>query len=148
MVKIESLMAQGVVVARPEHSIEYVRRQMKTLDIHAVPVADASGAPVGLVRSRDLIEVADLEAPVESMMCRDFLALDRRVSVQQAAASMRRGRHRQVIVTENGRIAGIVSAFDFLELLEGYRFEHREDAPDLRTGYFKIPTSLSEGEEP
>ncbi|MEM1177039.1 MAG: CBS domain-containing protein [Acidobacteriota bacterium] len=136
-VKIDRLMAQGVVVAQPDHSVHYVRRQMKTLDIHAVPVADASGAPVGIVRSRDLINVTDPQTPVEQVMEKDPLTVDRHFDVSAAAALMRRHRQRQVIVTEHGKIAGIVSAFDFLELLEGRRFEERE-AQEFRTGIFHI----------
>ena len=136
-VTIDRLMAQGVVVAQPNHSVTYVRRQMKTLDIHTVPVADESGAPVGIVRSRDLLDVSDPETPVAEVMDPNPVTVDRRADVAAAASLMRRHRQRQAIVTDGGKIAGIVSAFDFLELIEGYRFQEKE-APEFRTGIFHI----------
>lgn len=136
-VTIDRLMAQGVVVAQPSHTVTYVRRQMKTLDIHAVPVADADGTPIGVVRSRDLLDISDPETPVEQVMDRELVTVDRTCEVSAAAALMRRRRQRQVIVTDDGKIVGIVSAFDFLELLEGYRFQETE-APEFRTGIFRI----------
>lgn len=136
-VKIDRLMAQGVVVAQPDHSVHYVRRQMKTLDIHALPVADSHGTPVGIVRSRDLINVADPEMPVERVMEANPITVDRHTDVSAAAALMRRHRQRQVIVTDSGKIVGIVSAFDFLELLEGRHFVEK-DAQEFRTGIFHI----------
>ena len=136
-VTIDKLMAQGVVVAQPDHSVDYVRRQMKTLDIHAVPVAGKDGQPVGIVQARDLIDATDGQLPVSQVMCRQPLTVERHFDVSAAAALMRRERKRQLIVTEDGRIVGIVSAFDFLELLEGYRFEVKE-SPEFRTGIFHI----------
>ena len=144
-VTIEKLMARGVVVAAPDHTVDYVRRQMRTLGIHAVPVAGADGEPVGIVRARDLLGAVDADRPVADVMCREAVVVDRFTEVGAAAARMRRQRQHHVVVVEAGRIVGIVSAFDFLELIEGYRFSVKPDSPDFQTGEFRIPDDELDG---
>ncbi|MEM9556578.1 MAG: CBS domain-containing protein [Acidobacteriota bacterium] len=140
-ITVQSLMAQGVVIATREHTADYVRRQMKTLDIHAVPVADAEGRPIGIVRWRDLLDVDD-EAPVAEIASPHVLTADLRTDVRQAARVMRsQGRH-HIVITDRGKIAGIVSAFDFLRLVEADAPSEQNPQAETResfnTGIFQI----------
>ena len=136
---VEQIMAQGVVVAQADHSVDYVRRQMRTLQIHAVPVADGDGRPVGIVRARDLLGEPDPATPVAEIMCREPVVVTAGVEVQAAADLLRRRRHQHLVVVENEKIVGIVSAFDFLELVAGHRFEMVDEAPEFRTGIIEVP---------
>lgn len=142
-VTIDKLMAQGVVVAKPDHTAEYVRRQMSTLEIHAVPVADEDGRAVGIVRTRDLIGPAVTpETPVAEIMCTDPVVVVDTIEVQAAASLLRRRGHHHLVVTRDEKIVGIASAFDFLELIEGHRFEIVEEPPEFRTGIIEVPEDL------
>lgn len=139
---VDKIMAQGVVVAQSDHSVEYVLRQMKTLEIHAVPVADPDGRPVGIVRARDLLGDPARDTPVTEVMCSDPVVVAGGLDVQAAADLLRRRRHQHLIVVREGKIAGIVSAFDFLELVAGHRFEMKDEAPEFRTGIIQVPPEL------
>lgn len=136
MMRVSELMSTGVVVAQPDHTVEYVRQQMTTLKIHAVPVAEADGTPVGLVHSRDLIVELDPETPVHEVMNDDVLTVELGTDVKMAAKIMRQHRRHHLIITDAGAIAGILSAFDFLQLIEKLVFEDDEGA-EFRTGVFR-----------
>lgn len=131
---VEKLMAQGVVIANPDHTVDYVLRQILTLDIQAVPVADASGKPVGIVRSRNLLRSKNPESPVSEVMSKEVVTIDRSARVEAAAALMRQNRQRQLVVTEGQTIVGILSAYDFLELIERGALTAGEASSEFRTG--------------
>ena len=135
---VERLMAQGVVIANPDHTVDYVLRQILTLDIQAVPVADEAGTPVGIVRSRDLLRSKDRESPVSEVMSQEVVTIDRGARVEAAASLMRRNRQRQLVVTEGQKIVGILSAFDFLQLVEGGSFDPADAAAEFRTGVIDL----------
>lgn len=141
-VMIERLMAQGVVVASPDQTVDYVKRQMQTLDIHTVPVADAEGHPVGIVRSRELLFAHDGSQLVSEVMCKEVVTADRRDDVGAVAALMRRNRQRQAVVTERGKIVGIVSAYDFLELVDGRSYQAKRSAKVFETGVFHLADEM------
>lgn len=139
-VRVSDLMAPGVVVAQPDSTVDYVRRQMKTLEIHAVPIEGEDGTVVGLVHSRDLIDDLDPETPVEEVMDRDVLTVELGTEVHLAARMMRQHRQSHLVVTDADRIAGIVSAFDFLQLVESTRFVRAGDeTSEFKTGAFFVP---------
>lgn len=138
-VTVNDLMSPGVVVAQPSHTVEYVRRQMRTLEIHAVPVAREDGTPVGLVQSRNLILDLDADMPVSEVMESDVLTAERGTNVRMAAKIMRQHRRNHLIITDGGTIVGILSSFDFLKLVESAEFQDADDEAAFKTGVFQIP---------
>ena len=136
-VTVSDLMSAGVVVAQPDHTVDYVRRQMRTLEIHAVPVAEADGRPIGLVQSRNLIVDLDPETPVREVMDTDVLTVERGTDVKMAAKIMRQKRRNHLVITDAGSIVGILSSFDFLALVENAEFHDDEEAA-FKTGVFQV----------
>jgi predicted transcriptional regulator len=134
---VNDLMSAGVVIARPDHTIDYVRRQMRTLEINAVPVADPDGKPVGIVRSSDLRADLDPKTPCADVMTRDVPTINQEEEVAIAARQMINTKTYHLIVTHKGKISGIISVFDFLELLAA-----RKDEPDFKTGVYQVPADL------
>ena len=135
---VDRLMAQGVVVASLDHTVDYVLRQILTLDIQAVPVADAAGKPVGIVRSRDLLKSVNPDSPVSEVMAKHVITIDRKAKIQAAASLMRQNRQRQLVVTDGETIVGILSAYDFLELIERGSFSPSDAASEFRTGVIDL----------
>ncbi len=136
--KVSDLMAQGVVVARPDHTAGYVRRQMRTLEINAVPVADPDGKPLGILRASDLIQGIEDETRVDQVMTLHVPTIDETVQIRDAAQLMVEQRVHHLIVTEGGRISGILSSFDFLALIGSHRFEMIADEPEFKTGIYQV----------
>lgn len=136
--RASDLMAQGVVVARPDHTVGYVRRQMRTLEINAVPVADPDGKALGILRASDLIQGLDDESPVDQVMTLEVPTIEGDVGIREAAQLMVAQRVHHLIVTEGGRISGILSSFDFLALIGSHRFEMIPDEPEFKTGIYQV----------
>lgn len=138
--RVVDLMAQGVVIARPDHTVDYVRRQMKTLEINAVPVADPDGKPLGILRASDLIQGVEPDWRVDRVMTLHVPTIEGTIAIREAARLMVEQRVHHLIVTQNGKISGILSSFDFLELIGSHRFEMIPEEPEFKTGIYQVET--------
>ncbi len=136
--KVSDLMAQGVVIARPDHTVDYVRRQMRTLEINAVPVADPDGKPLGILRASDLLQSLQADSRVDKVMTLHVPTIEGKVAIRDAARLMIEQRVHHLIVTQDGKIAGILSSFDFLELIAKHKFEMVSDEPEFKTGIYQV----------
>jgi CBS domain-containing protein len=122
-VKVADLMAQEVVTAEPHQTVEHVRRMIERNRIHAVPIVDEEGRPAGIVSLTDLNATGIKGGtPVSEVMTGKVYTVPLYESVSIAARVMRNHQIHRVIVTHEGRIAGVLSAFDLLELVEDHRF--------------------------
>jgi len=122
-VKVSDLMAQQVVTAEPHQTVEHVRRVIERNKIHAVPVVDSDGAPMGIVSLTDLIADGLKDGtPVSQVMTEKVYTVPLYEKVSIAARVMRNHQIHRVVVTHEGKIEGMLSAFDLLELVEDHRF--------------------------
>lgn len=121
-VKVKDLMRAQVVTAQPHHTVEHVRGLIERNKIHAVPIVDAEGRPVGIVSLTDLVAGAKEGAPVSSIMTEKVYSVPAYDDVSTAARVMRNHQIHRVVVTEEQKVVGILSAFDLLQLVEGHRF--------------------------
>ena len=80
------------------------------------------GVPIGIVSSTDLIPNVDPGAPVDSVMTDRVYTVPKYEDVSIAARVMRNHKIHRVVVTHEKKIAGVLSAFDLLKLVEGHRF--------------------------
>lgn len=119
---IHDVMAKRVLVARPHHTVSHVRGLMDRNRIHAVPVVDEGGKPVGIVTTADLVAERKSATPVNRVMTTDVRTVPAYNDVQIAARIMRRHKIHHVVVTHEKEVTGIVSSLDLLKLIEGHRF--------------------------
>ena len=89
-VKVKDLMEAAVIVAGHEDTLGEVREKMTTYHIGAVPVVDPDGTLVGIITATDLVTSFPATIPVSRVMA-----------------------HKVHTV-----IAGILSSFDLLRLIE------------------------------
>jgi CBS domain-containing protein len=122
-VKVSDLMAQQVVTAEPHQTVEHVRKMIDRNKISAVPVLDPEGRPVGIVSLTDL-NAPDINdgSPVSQVMTEKVYTVPLYEKVSIAARVMRNHQIHRVVVTDEGRVEGILSAFDLLALVEDHRF--------------------------
>lgn len=121
-VKIADLMRPRVITAQPHHTVDHVRRLCARNRIHAVPVLDHEGAPIGIVSTADLATDVSATAPVKRVMTSGVRTIARYDDVSVAARLMRRHRIHHLVVTHEKRVVGILSSLDLLALLENHRF--------------------------
>lgn len=127
-VKVQELMRPQVVTVQPHHTVGHVRDLLATHRIHAVPVVDSEGALVGIVSSTDLVADAKDGTPVGQVMTEKVYTVPAYDDVSIAARVMRNHEIHRVVVTDEQKVVGVLSAFDLLQLVEGHRFV-RKNAP-------------------
>jgi CBS domain-containing protein len=142
---VADLMQAEVVTLHPEMSAREAQRVLASHHISGAPVVDDAGGVLGVVSQADLArleaerpttaaagafftdvadyrELAALPADeglvrVESLMQRRVLSVPPGTEIAEAAARMREHRVHRLLVTEGGRLRGVVSAFDLLRVL-------------------------------
>lgn len=121
-VKINDLMTESVIVARPHKSIDYVRGLMESNKIGAIPLVDNDGKVVGIVSATDLILEHNGTLPVSTIMTEKVYTIPKYDDVSAAARLMLNHKVHHVVVTNEKKIAGVLSTFDLLKLVDGHRF--------------------------
>jgi CBS domain-containing protein len=121
---VAAVMCCDVWCAREELPVAALRRLIADKDVGGIPVVDGTGRPVGMVTARDLAQSLDGALPAREIMSRLLFVLPDTASLAQAAALMALEHvHRIPIITEDGKLAGIVSSTDILAWLarhDGY----------------------------
>ena len=121
--KVEDVMVSNVVVAQPHHTAEHVAKMLQNNNIRVVPVTNADGEPVGVISSMDLLRGDHKPGtPVKKFMTDKVYTVAKYDGTHIAARVMRNHKIHHVVVTHEKKIAGIVSAFDLLKLVEDHRF--------------------------
>jgi CBS domain-containing protein len=120
-----TIMTPDVWCAREDLELSILRGVLAQHGFSGVPVVDDGGRCVGVVSAADLVRTGDDgHTRVRDVMSRLTFVLPDNASVSQAAALMALEHvHRIPIVTDDGRVAGIVSSIDVLAWLarqDGY----------------------------
>jgi CBS domain-containing protein len=125
-VKVADLMRGEVVTARPHHTVEHVRGLLSRNRISAVPVLGETGEPLGIISSTDLVAERKDGTPISSIMTKKVYTVPRYEDVSIAARVMRNHSIHRVVVTDDQKVVGILSAFDLLKLVEDHRFQLKQ----------------------
>lgn len=115
------IMSKDVVSLSPGMSIADAADALLHYRIHGAPVVDGTGQLVGMVSFTDLS--ARYGGTIRDVMTVDAVSVSEDTSVEEIAALMLDQMVRRVPVVSGGRVTGIVSASDliqvFLNLHEG-----------------------------
>lgn len=116
-----SVLRRAAVRVSPEATLGAALEAMVKHQIGSIVVVDADARPVGLLTERAIVRFlhareVDLAQPVARYMTRDLVTLPASSLLWEAAVAMARRGARYVIVTEEGRLAGIVSERDMFAL--------------------------------
>lgn len=121
---VAQLMSTDLFTVRPDDLADLVASVMHWRHIRHVPVEDDEGRLTGLISSRDLLRIMaqgwlarDMKAvTVQEVMKRDLVTVAPETPTIEALRTMRRRKIGCLLVTENERLVGIVTAYDFLAL--------------------------------
>lgn len=113
--------------ALPEESIEDAAVRMDALGVGSLVVVDASERPIGILTDRDVVlstlrDRLDAAAtPVSAIMHEPVATVTSETPIGVAIRSMRQYRVRRILVVDNrsGRLVGIVTVDDVVQLLSG-----------------------------
>jgi CBS domain-containing protein len=121
---VGQFMATDLFTVRPDDLIDLAASVMDWKHIRHVPVEDDEGLLIGLVSHRDLLRLLSQgllnQSPravtVKEVMKRDPITVTPKTPTLEALGIMRRSKVGCLPVVENGKLIGIVTAYDFLAL--------------------------------
>lgn len=131
MLKVKDIMTTEVFVLNSSHTLELVRSLMRIKHVRHVPIVDPDNTFVGLITHRDLLaqtishladvdddeqEYLDRHIHIMNIMKTDILAVDQEMDVCTAITQLLENKYGCLPVVENGKLVGIVTEADFLEL--------------------------------
>lgn len=121
-VTIDELMQHPVMTATPHQTVGHVRGVMAEHRVSAMPVVDPDGQPLGIVTATDFLEDTKDAAPVSSVMAKPVYTVHPTDGPHVAARIMRNHHLHHVVVAGSEGIAGMISSFDLLRLVEDHRY--------------------------
>lgn len=120
--RVKDVMRTEIVSVSPNDSVEKAARLMKENNIGSIVIVSDS-KPVGIVTERDLVcralasESSDPRMmPISKIMTRDLVTISPDDSLTDAAEKMRQYGIRRLIVVSGGKIVGIVTSKDLLQV--------------------------------
>ncbi len=113
---LREVISRAPVSCAPETPVRDVLQQMHDLRIGSMIVVQA-GVPIGIfthldVLNRVALPQADVAAPISSLMSGNVIALEVEAPLVDAALAMVRHGIRHLVVTRDGRLAGVISERD------------------------------------
>ncbi|MBE9532379.1 MAG: CBS domain-containing protein [Proteobacteria bacterium] len=123
-IKVSDIMIPDVIVATPYDTVGGLREVMLDEGVHAIPVVDGEYMPLGILTSSDLMkEVSPNTFVCEVMTPVPVFTVPKYSDIHVAARIMRNHKLHHVVVTHEKQLVGILSTFDFLQLVDEHRFE-------------------------
>lgn len=116
---LRSLVQRAPVTCAQDRTLAEVAALMRQEGVGSVVVLDARSRPVGIVTSHDMVGVVAgnaAAAPVAQAMSREPVSLPAHALAYEAAVTMLARRIRHVLVTDEGRLVGVVSERDLFSL--------------------------------
>ena len=121
-VTVKDLMSKRVVSARPLDTVATLRQMMERNWVHAIPILGPKGEVFGIVTATELIGGLDAATPAHRIMSGHVYKVSPETGAHIAAGLMRRHKLHHLIVTRGPAIAGVLSTFDLLPLIEKWHF--------------------------
>jgi CBS domain-containing protein len=118
---VEQFMTRDLFTVRPTDVIDLAANMMNWRHVRHVPVEDDSGNLVGIVSHRDLLKLfselngmPDRQIVVSDVMQTELITVTPETPSLEALYLMREKNIGCLPVCRNGKLAGVVSAYDFL----------------------------------
>jgi CBS domain-containing protein len=146
---INDLMHKGLITCPPETSLGRVAAMLNDDRIHAILVAEQLDAPLGILSDFDLlagewlsVDEKSLEA-MRSLTARDLMTspietVEIDTPVDETVKRMDEKDIHRLLVTEDGRPAGIISISDFVAGIAAQEEARRETVGDVMSYTFLV----------
>jgi len=117
---LKELIMRDPVTVEPEISIRDAARIMKREGVGSLLVVEG-GEPKGLVTERDIVYAiasdVSLDSEVENIMSTNLVTAESTTEVSEAAVLMAGRKIRHLVVTEGGKVVGVISLRDVARVL-------------------------------
>ncbi len=122
VVVVRDIMSRPVVSVKESDTVADVAKLMAKHDIGCVLVAGKKGETVGIVTERDIVQriaaknLMPSKVTVADSMSKPVITVQSKASVTDAAKLMNQRKVRRLAVIENGKLAGVLTMKDILEV--------------------------------
>jgi CBS domain-containing protein len=114
---LRSLIKRAPVTCTSELTVAEAATRMRAEQVGSLIVVDSASRPIGIVTKHDIVgALATATRSVSEIMSREPFALPGHALAYEAAVAMIAQRIRHVLITEDGRLVGVVSERDLFSL--------------------------------
>ena len=139
MLKVKDIMIENVISVKKDTPIFQAIEILTDNDITGVPVVEGDMTVVGILSEKDVLSV--LYAPqenegkvVDDFMTQPAICFEKDESVMDVCDCLRESFFRRILVTEHGKLVGIVSRKDIIKcILQGRKRKADGDQSVIRT---------------
>jgi CBS domain-containing protein len=119
-VKAREVMRQPVVAATPRASLRDIASQLVSHGLSGMPVSERNGIVIGMVTEADILRALAQGKTLETLtaqdvMSREALTVDSEAPLSEALRLLNEYHILRVPVTEQGKLAGVISRVDIIK---------------------------------
>jgi predicted transcriptional regulator len=121
-IKVKDLMVKSVITTMPHKSVGHAQSIMNTNKIKSIPIVDSDMNIKGIITSTDLLKDLSKGTPLSHVMITKVYSIPAYSDVHLAARIMRNHAINHLVVSDEKKIVGVLSAHDLLKLVEDHRY--------------------------
>ena len=121
-IKVKDLMVKSVITTAPHKSVGHAQSIMARNNVKSLPIIDKDMNVKGIITSTDILKGFSETTPVSNVMHTKVYTIPAYSDVHIAARIMRNHKINHLIVSEEKKIVGVLSAHDLLKLVEDHRY--------------------------
>jgi len=128
MITVQEIMTAGAKTLSEQDTLADAKAAMEKFDCHHVPIVNAEGLLKGLVSQRDVLRVTESSlaesaatidpatVKISEFMTRDVFTVQPETSLRKAALYIRTQRYGCLPVLDNGKLVGVITDSDFVNI--------------------------------
>lgn len=122
-IKVKDLMVESVITTMPHKSVGHAQSIMAKNSIKSIPIVDNENHIKGIFTATDILkdDFSD-NTPLSHVMTTKVYTIPPYSDVHIAARIMRNHHINHLVVADEHKIVGVLSAHDLLKLVEDHRF--------------------------
>ncbi len=119
---VRDIMSRPPITAKETDNVTAVSKLMVKHNIGCVIITDTAGKPTGIITERDIVQrvaaknILPSEIKVADTMSKPVMSIAPGTSINEAAKLMNNSKIRRLAVIDNGKLAGILTMKDILEV--------------------------------
>jgi len=121
-IPVKDIMTAPVVTVLQDDNLETVARLMDEQELGSIIVMDSDNHPMGIITERDIVarvtarNLLPRSVKAKEVMSRPLRTIGPEADINEAAEGMHRYNIRRLVVMDKGKMIGIISSKDIVEI--------------------------------
>jgi CBS domain-containing protein len=121
-IKVKDLMVKSVITTMPHKSFGHAQSIMAKNKIKSLPIVSTEMEVKGIITSTDVLKDISENTPLSHVMTTEVYTISPYEGVHIAARVMRNHHINHLVVSDEKKVVGVISAHDLLQLVEDHRY--------------------------